>query len=142
MAERKFSPRRIASREKMVEMLRLKKAGASYADIATKFGCAKSLVFRLISRAMSELPREDAEQLRTMELERLDSALLVATRIMSTSNRDEMKLRAIDRIVRISERRSILMGLDVSKPAQQIEVGAGRDVSIVVSPMIRIDDDG
>ena len=65
----------------------------------------------MVKRALREAVREPAEELRTLELERLDSLYATVTAIIETGSPKDV-LNAIDRALRIMERRSKLLGLD------------------------------
>lgn len=91
----------------------LRKAGASYDLIAEKLGyasakSAESSIRRVLS---SKYEPDDVENVVMMELARLDSLQLVAWR-----RAKEGDLAAIDRILKIMERRSQYLGLDKKAP--------------------------
>ena len=62
---------------------------------------------------MREAIREPAEELRTLELERLDALYAKVMVIVDTCSTKEV-LNAIDRALRIMERHSRLVGLDAA----------------------------
>ena len=131
---RKYTAKRIATQEKTVEMLRLKKAGATYADIARHIGCAPSYVYKQIANAFAALPKEDATELRQMEVLRLDGALLIATKIMQRSRSEIARLQAVDRVVLISRRRSLLLGLDTSMAAEVVGIDRNVTINVKLAP--------
>lgn len=99
----------IAIEERRGKALDLRRSGASLRRIAAQLHVSHEQVRLDIQAALSEAIKENvdnAEQLRTMELERLDDMLL---RIAPQVNNGH--LGAIDRALRISEQRSKLLGL-------------------------------
>jgi hypothetical protein len=55
---------------------------------------------------------DEVREAALLQCARLDRAFQVASTIASSSPNPDVKLRAIDRIIRIEERRSKLLGLD------------------------------
>jgi len=102
------SERRIALVEKRRQALELRKAGASYEQIAESLGYrSKSGAHDAVTGALRDMLREPAEQVRTLELSRLDDMLMsIWARVRSGD------VSAIDRALRLSERRARLLGLD------------------------------
>jgi hypothetical protein len=98
----------LASHERHLQALELRKAGASYRTIAEQLGYrGVSGAFKAVTSALKATLKEPAEELRTLELERLDAMLLPLWR--RVQNGDE---KAVDRVLRIAERRAKLLGLD------------------------------
>ena len=87
----------------------LRKAGASYELIADKLGYANagSAQGAINNRLKKMYEPEDVEEVVQMELARLDALQLVAWR-----RAKEGDMAAIDRILKIMERRSKYLGLD------------------------------
>lgn len=116
MAGGKASKRKIEIAERSARAIGLRKTGASYraiaATIAREFGISYSEaqahndVTRELTRINEDLAH-DADCLRTMELERLDTYLLTIARDIQKGD-----FGAIDRALKISERRCKLLGLD------------------------------
>jgi hypothetical protein len=101
--------------EKRQKCLELRKCGGSFRFIAEQQGISLGLAHKYIADALSEingLMAQDAEQLRELELQRLDTATLAIAKLVRQGH-----LGAVDRWLRISERRSKLLGLDA--PIQQ-----------------------
>jgi len=136
----------IGTRENMadrqVRALRLRIAGASFRAIAREMGISVSMAHGDVMDALAELAEQqqaNAEQLRALELARLDDLALAAARILQASHPlvsggkvlsgftpdgkaigltdDGPKLAAIDRLLRISESRRKLLGLDMQPGA-------------------------
>jgi len=104
------------------EALDLRRAGHSYRTIARMQGVAVSTAHARVTEALTAyLPRETVEDARRVELDRLDTATEHTLTIMTGSDDDELRLKAVDRLVRLAERRAKLLGLDAPTNAR-IEV--------------------
>ena len=121
--------------EKKAEAVRLRRYGLGYAQIAEKLGCAQSTAYSYVMDALAETRvalQEDAEAIRQMELERLDSMLLgFMPKAMKGDD------RAAKTVLSIMERRAKLLGLDAA--GRLDVVGAGVVVNFV--PVQNNDDD-
>jgi hypothetical protein len=109
------SQKRIAAAERARQALELRKAGVQYADIAItlKFASASG-AYRAVARALARLTAEPAAELRKMEVLRLDRMLQAIWDQVVKGNQG-----AIDRALRIGERRSKLLGLDTPQKIQE-----------------------
>lgn len=88
--------------------LDLRRAGYEYSQIAEQTGYANASGARkAVQRALKRGFVEPAEDLRTLEADRLD---LAHRAVWTSALRGDLK--AIDRVVKISDRRSKLLGLD------------------------------
>lgn len=94
--------------EEIVTMLRMRRAGADYASIAKHFHVSRETVHRKVKQALQELPREEASELRSLEAAKLDYA---ETRLQNAVNDGDVQ--AINALVRLSESRRKLLGLDM-----------------------------
>jgi hypothetical protein len=90
--ESKTSPRRIEAVEKQRKALDLRKAGATYAAVKA---------------ALNATVKDAADDVRNLEVERLDAMLLNLWPQVQKANQG-----AVDRVLRIMERRAKLLGLD------------------------------
>ena len=111
MAKRqsKTNPRLIKSKERQAQALELRKAGATYRQIAEQLGYrSPQAAHKSVTSALKKLVEEPAKELRKMELERLDGMFIVMYR-----QAKQGILGAVDRCLRIMERRSKMLGLDV-----------------------------
>ena len=102
--------RRLTAREREQKAVQLRRAGMSYDAIAKSLACTRSAAFKAVGRVFTRLAREareDAAGLRELEVQRLD-ALLVAVWPAAAKG----DLGAVDRALRIAERRAKLLGLD------------------------------
>lgn len=110
MAESKNSSRRVKAAERARKALDLKIAGATYQRIGDTLGMSRSGAAKAVERAMRDLReevREAAAELREIESARLDRMLLGIWQKARSGD-----LAAIDRVLRIMERRARLYGLD------------------------------
>ena len=127
MGESKTSKRRIAAVEKQVKALELRKAGVTFEEIAKTLGYAgPSGAFRAVDSALEKTLQEPADKLRQIEWLRLEQ---MQRALWPTALSGD--LGAIDRLVRIMERRARLLGLD-----SRVEVGL---VGPGGGPIIRAD---
>lgn len=96
--------------ENQIKALELRRMGKRYSEIATHLGVSTSQAHRYVDSALSEI-QESIEnktaQLKAEEMSRLDAMLSAIWASAKSGN-----LGAIDRVLRISERRSRLLGLD------------------------------
>ena len=116
-AAAKSSVRRIRTTEKTLRALELRKRGLNYTQIGKKLGCHRSTACRYVLSELENLAdkcREEAAHVRDLELQRLDALYLVAYAEVEEGN-----VPAIDRCLRIMERRAKLLGLDA---AQKVDV--------------------
>lgn len=100
--------RKVKSNQQMMMALELRASGASYAQIGKVLSVSKPRAFRIVRKALDELVehcRETAERVRQLELHRLDRY-----RLALDSRRSDP--RAVDTLIRISERVAKLHGLD------------------------------
>jgi hypothetical protein len=97
--------------ERRRKALELRKAGANYEQIATqlKYG-NKGNAWRDVRDAIRDIYREPAQDVLRIELQRLDVMLLG---LWSKAKAGDTQ--AIDRVLRIQERRSAYEGLDAPK---------------------------
>lgn len=112
----KSSSRKVELAERRQKAISLRKAGASFQAIASKlsqeYGEKYSRVhaFKDVDACLTdikELTTHDAEELRTLELERYDNYLLSLGPKIQQGNE-----RAIATAIQISDRRCKLLGLD------------------------------
>lgn len=98
-----------AAEEKRLWAVELRKTGMTYEQIAAEMGLKSgSAVYQMVSRALKLMPAESIDQVRLLELRRLD-ALLRA--VWNKAVNDEEG--AINRALRILERRARVLGLDI-----------------------------
>ena len=107
----------------------LRKKGYSQTAIGEQLGITQSAVSRCLKRYLEKLRAEileDAEEVRAMELERLDAMLVPMLRLAT----EEGDPQSVDRALRIMERRAKLLGLDAPTRTEiKAEVTARADYS-------------
>src|SRR5436305_13622271 len=107
----KVSKHRLRALDRGVDALRLRKAGASYQAIANRLGYAsRSGAWHAVRAGLTATLQEPADELRGLELERLDALHRAVWDRAITGNG-----AAIDRALGIMRRRAALLGLDAPK---------------------------
>lgn len=106
--------------EKRHQALEFRKLGLPYKAIGEKLGVTANTACRYVKKEIeiiNKLNNESAEELRRMELERLDLAMsAIAPQVR------QGHLGAVDRWLRISERRSKLLGLDAAPRMNHLDM--------------------
>jgi predicted DNA-binding protein (UPF0251 family) len=106
------SGRKVTAENRRIEALELRKQGFSYDEIAARLGVSKAAAYKSVKTALDTLKDEvyeGAEALRILEMERLDSLFEKAYSAAMAGD-----LVAIDKAVKVMERRARLCGLDES----------------------------
>lgn len=112
MSRDRTSQRDINSRERQNQALGLRKAGATLEQISQACGYgSRSTAHKAIKRALAELPRENAEELRALEVARLDELL------MAYWQRAKKDVNAAHLVLKIASQRAQLLGLNID-PAE------------------------
>lgn len=124
--------RKLRSHQRTLQALELRKAGATYEDIAAQLGYKnRSCAWAAVKSALKSTVKEPAEEVRTLEVARLDSLFLA---MYPKARKGDVQ--AVDRCVRISERRSKLLGLDA---ATNVDVKSdGKPIGSAVSDERRL----
>ncbi len=122
------------------EAAQLRADGLTYQAIADRLGMShRDLARRAVERALAATVREPADELRQLELIRLDALWLEAVKVMTTEHvtvnqgrvveldglpikDDGPTLAAIDRLLKIMERRAKLVGLDSASKVEVLSV--------------------
>jgi hypothetical protein len=138
----KTSPRSIATAQRRAQALKLRLAGARYDDITQQLGySSRGAAVQDVQRALVATVQEPADELRALEVQRLDmlwqTALRVLTRQHVTVSNgkvvhldgspvkdDAPVLAAIDRLLKIQERRARLLGLDAPAKHEVVTLDA------------------
>lgn len=131
-----------ATAERDAEAARMRANGSTYDQIATALGFStRTNARRAIQRALAATVREPADELRQLELVRLDALWVEATKVMTAEHLtvnhgkvvevdgvplkdDGPVLSAIDRLLKIMERRAKLVGLDAPAKVQVMSLDA------------------
>lgn len=98
------------------EILRLRCAGLSLRAIATRVGLSHQGVADRITAAIAELVTPAAEEWRSLETARLNDLTRLAYGVLAAADTGDLKLKAIDRLTKLSESRRKLWGLDATEP--------------------------
>lgn len=116
-------PDRIDTRARAAEAVRLRAQGHTYQEIADQLGfppenAANKAVLAVLRRAEVE----GANTLRTLEVQRLDMLWLKTIRGIERSETGQQGLNAalVSAAVRVSERRSRLLGLDAPTQIEDV----------------------
>jgi len=110
----KTAPMVISKRERAIQALDLRKAGISYEMIAQRLGYSnRTAAFRAVQTLLEKSEKEASTDLREMELRRLDDLFLSIYK-----KAREGDLPAIDRCLKIMERRAKMSGLDAPEKTQ------------------------
>lgn len=107
------SARKVKATDREVTIMQLRIGGARYEQIAERLGIAPSTVGRALKRAMGrwqDQATELAGEMVWLQLERLDRLLVALWKDASSGN-----VGAIDRVLKIEERRAKLLGLDLAQ---------------------------
>jgi hypothetical protein len=103
----RVTPAKIVAAERQQKALEMKRTGATYQQIAYALGYRnRSSAADAVTRAMRDtVSKETANELRLLELARLDSMWMVLWPLTLKAD-----LKAIDRCLRIMERRAAICG--------------------------------
>ncbi len=104
------APERMTAAERRAKAIELRKLGLTYRQIGEQVGVTESGAHKIVIGALRDLNAKSAESaadLRRLETERLDQ-LLVAV----VGKARQGHLGAVDRVLRIMQRRARLWGLD------------------------------
>lgn len=115
--------------------LRLRLQGKSIRQIASIVHMPKSTVERRLRCAIAERIDPLADQLRAVEVARLDQLLETVWATVKADTEAAVKLAAVDRLVKISERRSKLLGLDAPVSAD-VRVTTQEDADAALDALI------
>lgn len=109
--------RRIEAKERALKALELRKKGMRYEQIAQQLGYPnRGNAHKAVMKELELLAKEcleEAARVRDLELQRLDALYLVAYAEVEGGN-----IPAIDRCLRIMERRAKLLGLDAAEKVE------------------------
>ena len=104
-------PSDIKIQERRRQALELRKAGTSFERIGDLQGTSRSTAHEDVQTAMRETIQEPADEVRRMELERID-AMLKALWPQAMQSGGRGQTRAIEVCLQLGARRSALQGLD------------------------------
>jgi hypothetical protein len=118
--------RAISTAELQRQALELRKQGFTYEEVGAGIARSTSYAHKLVTDAIANIPRELANDVRNLELARLDS-LQKAHWINATAD-TKPSVKAAGIILRVMERRAAMLGLDA--PKQEIVWGSGEPFDV------------
>ena len=113
--------------QELQQMLSMRRSGASYTAIARHFGLDRTVVAEKIRAELRNIPKDEATELRTLEALKLDQAEVHLQAGVKAGDP-----RAITTLVRISESRRRLLGLDMP---EQHEVRISREEETLIDQL-------
>lgn len=122
----------VETRELRNKALELRKRGYNFRQIAQALDITVSSAHKTVQVAIAEIPRDNAIDVRLLELERVDR-MLDAIWDAATSG----DVRAIDTALRLMERRAKYLGLDAPVKAE-LTGKDGEPLEIQLRPVIMI----
>lgn len=124
------SVKNLDANEKQKKALALRRDGATYEQIAEALGYrSPSGAHKAIMLALKANIREPAEQLRQIELQRLDKAQLAIAALVQKGD-----LKAIDRWIKLTATRAALLGLNAPielKVNELVQARVGEEISVL-----------
>ena len=128
---RKQTQRDYDRAERKKNALELRLAGASYRDIAQALEVSPATALQDCKEALADIPAQQADEMRTVELSRLDR---LQRAVWPRAIKGD--LQAVDRAIKIIDRRAKLFGLDAP---QQVQITANDiDLDAAVDKMLRV----
>ena len=128
---RKQTQRDYDRAERKRNALELRLAGASYRDIADALQVSQATALQDCKEALADIPAQQADEMRTVELSRLDR---LQRAVWPRAIKGD--LQAVDRAIKIIDRRAKLFGLDAP---QQVQITANDiDLDAAVDKMLRV----
>lgn len=128
---RKQTQRDYDRAERKRNALELRLAGASYRDIAQALEVSPATALQDCKEALADIPAQQADEMRTVELSRLDR---LQRAVWPRAIKGD--LQAVDRAIKIIDRRAKLFGLDAP---QQVQITANDiDLDAAVDKMLRV----
>lgn len=107
--EGKTSPRRLAAARRQLEALELRMSGLTFRAIARRMGYGgPSGAHRAVMAALNRTVDEPSDELRRLELERLDKLQIMPWKLATVTG----DLKAVDAVLAIMQRRARMLGLD------------------------------
>lgn len=141
---------------------RLRARGLTYEQIAADLGFSdKGAAHHAVQRALTEAVKEPADELRQLELVRLDEMHRAALAVMEATHfvvdkgavvewdgaplvDDSPVLAAVDRLLKVQDRRAKLLGLDSPQRVSVDAQNLGEDIKGLIGALMsgEGDDDG
>jgi hypothetical protein len=122
---RQNTPHGVRRIQRRADALTLRADGHTFDSIGDELGITRQAAQQLVTRAISDLPKESIAEVRALESLRLD-----ALQAAIWADAPAVDVRAVDRVLRIMERRARMLGLDLqqadSRERVEITVNWGR----------------
>lgn len=122
--------------DRKLQALELRKQGYGFWDIAQKLGYKSSSgAYAAVVTALREVLQEPAEEVRALEIERLDAMIAHLMPYIDrpeSRSRFDIKMSAMDRVIKLMDRRAKFLGLD--QPVKIAQVG---DVTVNSTETLR-----
>jgi len=113
------NPSKVDRNRRVRDALELRKAGVPYQAIAERLGWKSSAsAYKAVKKALEDQINEPAEELRQMEIERLNHLLML---IWAKIQQGDM--RSIEQALRVMERISTLRGMDQAQKMTDAQAG-------------------
>src|SRR6266542_3076396 len=126
MSEHKTSERFLAAHDRQLRALELRKKGRDYRYIATSLEYAgPSGAYQAVMTALKETLREPADEVRKLELDRLDAMLTAIWPLALAPD-----LKAQEQVLRLMDRRARYLGLD-----SPIRVDIEHDIRVLAAEL-------
>lgn len=123
--------RKIEAAKKRADALALRKTGMTYREIAEQVGYKnRHICCRNVRAELRRIPKEEAAELRQLEMERLDALTEAVWKIAMDGD-----LKAVETALKLMERRSRMLGLD---SPHKISHGAEEGISMIGELMFAI----
>ena len=110
------------------KMLELRLKGKTYRQIGEKLGCTAQNVHKEIQQAFKERPIENIEEVRQLELDRLDRMI---EPLEDNVNRGDV--RHVEAMLKLMDRRAKLLGLNAP---ERLEIAGELDPKVIVQTTI------
>ncbi|WP_229232284.1 hypothetical protein [Sinomonas cyclohexanicum] len=112
------TPENIERAHKARQILELRTMGWTLTQIGDHVGLSPASVSKHIRRAIEQIPMEEAHHLVALELDRLDRMQLEADTLMADSKNPYVKLKAMEILIRVMERRARYLPLEDTERRQ------------------------
>lgn len=143
MPRKNTSPTKVTAAIRRVEVMRLRMTGLTYEEIGRRVGISNVAAYNHVKHALEHARTELIEvtdTVREQELRRLDRALVVVMAAMTPRNRARPgpnELAAVDRLIKIMERRAKYLGLDAPTQFEHAAPGG----AALLAPVIMLPDE-
>ena len=132
--EKQLTPEEALALSRELATLQLRLAGHSYGEIALHMGMSKGGAYKAVKRALAKTLQEPADDVRQIELARLDALLMAHWQLALAGIKDSTEL-----VLKIMGRRARMMGLDapvmvdISSMIGDIATAAGLDPATMLN---------